>query len=221
MNDDLDSCWVKELDNTFNEPYFLELVSFIKEEYSNYTCYPSYKNIFAALNNCPLNKLKVVIIGQDPYHGIGQANGYCFSVPNGTIIPPSLINIFKELKNDLNVTIPNNGDLTKWANQGVLLLNSILTVRENIARSHQNRGWEIFTDRIIKTISSNKNNIVFLLWGTYAKSKANLIDNNKHSILTCGHPSPLSANRGYWFGNKHFSKTNKYLKSNGLEEIIW
>tara|TARA_B000000477_G_scaffold124554_1_gene132606 strand:+ start:12719 stop:13384 length:666 start_codon:yes stop_codon:yes gene_type:complete len=221
MNDDLDSCWVKELDNTFNEPYFLELASFIKEEYSNYTCYPPYKNIFAALNNCPLNKLKVVIIGQDPYHGIGQANGYCFSVPNGTIIPPSLINIFKELKNDLNVTIPNNGDLTKWSNQGVLLLNSILTVRENIARSHQNRGWEIFTDRIIKTISSNKNNIVFLLWGTYAKSKANLIDNNKHNILTCGHPSPLSANRGYWFGNKHFSKTNKYLKSNGLEEIIW
>ena len=221
MNDDLDSCWVKELDNTFNEPYFLELASFIKEEYSNYTCYPPYKNIFAALNNCPLNKRKVVIIGQDPYQGIGQANGYCFSVPNGTIIPPSLINIFKELKNDLNVTIPNNGDLTKWSNQGVLLLNSILTVRENIARSHQNRGWEIFTDRIIKTISSNKNNIVFLLWGTYAKSKANLIDNNKHNILTCGHPSPLSANRGYWFGNKHFSKTNKYLKSNGLEEIIW
>ena len=221
MNVNLDSSWKKELENTFIEPYFLELVSFIKEEYSSYTCYPSGKNIFAALNNCPLNKLKVVIIGQDPYHGRGQAHGYCFSVPKGVSPPPSLINIFRELEKDLNIAIPDNGDLTRWSNQGVLLLNSTLTVRENLAGSHQNRGWEIFTDKVIETISSNKANIVFLLWGSYAKNKSKLIDKNKHLILTSGHPSPLSANRGYWFGNKHFSKTNTYLKSKGLDEILW
>ena len=221
MNVNLDSSWKKELENTFIEPYFLELVSFIKEEYSSYTCYPSGKNIFAALDNCPLNKLKVVIIGQDPYHGRGQANGYCFSVPKGVNPPPSLINIFRELEKDLNIAIPDNGDLTRWSNQGVLLLNSTLTVRENLAGSHQNRGWEIFTDKVIETISSNKANIVFLLWGSYAKNKSKLIDKNKHLILTSGHPSPLSANRGYWFGNKHFSKTNTYLKSKGLDEILW
>ena len=221
MNVNLDSSWKKELENTFIEPYFLELVSFIKEEYSSYTCYPSGKNIFAALDNCPLNKLKVVIIGQDPYHGRGQAHGYCFSVPKGVNPPPSLINIFRELEKDLNIAIPDNGDLTRWSNQGVLLLNSTLTVRENLAGSHQNRGWEIFTDKVIETISSNKANIVFLLWGSYAKNKSKLIDENKHLILTSGHPSPLSANRGYWFGNKHFSKTNTYLKSKGLDEILW
>ena len=221
MNINLDSSWKKELENTFIEPYFLELVSFIKEEYSSYTCYPSGKNIFAALDNCPLNKLKVVIIGQDPYHGRGQAHGYCFSVPKGVSPPPSLINIFRELEKDLNIAIPDNGDLTRWSNQGVLLLNSTLTVRENLAGSHQNRGWEIFTDKVIETISSNKANIVFLLWGSYAKNKSKLIDKNKHLILTSGHPSPLSANRGYWFGNKHFSKTNTYLKSKGLDEILW
>tara|TARA_B100001996_G_scaffold279505_1_gene220012 strand:- start:271 stop:936 length:666 start_codon:yes stop_codon:yes gene_type:complete len=221
MNVNLDSSWKKELENTFIEPYFLELVSFIKEEYSSYTCYPSGKNIFAALDNCPLNKLKVVIIGQDPYHGRGQAHGYCFSVPKGVNPPPSLINIFRELEKDLNIAIPDNGDLTRWSNQGVLLLNSTLTVRENLAGSHQNRGWEIFTDKVIETISSNKANIVFLLWGSYAKNKSKLIDKNKHLILTSGHPSPLSANRGYWFGNKHFSKTNTYLKSKGLDEILW
>ena len=221
MNVKLDSSWKKELENTFSEPYFLELVRFIKQEYRNHTCYPPGKNIFAALDDCPLDKLKVVIIGQDPYHGKGQAHGYCFSVPNGVNAPPSLINIFKELEDDLNITIPNNGDLTRWSKQGVLLLNSTLTVRESLAGSHQSKGWEIFTDKIIETISSKRNNIVFLLWGSYAKSKAKLIDKANHLILTSGHPSPLSANRGYWFGNKHFSKTNSYLKSNGLDEILW
>ena len=221
MNVKLDSSWKKELETTFNEPYFLELVRFIKQEYRNHTCYPPGKNIFSALDDCPLDKLKVVIIGQDPYHGKGQAHGYCFSVPNGVNPPPSLINIFKELEDDLNINIPDNGDLTRWSKQGVLLLNSTLTVRENLAGSHQNKGWEIFTDKIIEIISSKRNNMVFLLWGSYAKSKAKLIDNANHLILTSGHPSPLSANRGYWFGNKHFSKTNSYLKSNGLDEILW
>ena len=221
MNVNLDSSWKKELETTFNEPYFLELVRFIKQEYRNHTCYPPGKNIFSALDDCPLDKLKVVIIGQDPYHGKGQAHGYCFSVPNGVNPPPSLINIFKELEDDLNINIPDNGDLTRWSKQGVLLLNSTLTVRENLAGSHQNKGWEIFTDKIIEIISSKRNNMVFLLWGSYAKSKAKLIDNADHLILTSGHPSPLSANRGYWFGNKHFSKTNSYLKSNGLDEILW
>ena len=221
MNVNLDSSWKKELETTFNEPYFLELVRFIKQEYRNHTCYPPGKNIFSALDDCPLDKLKVVIIGQDPYHGKGQAHGYCFSVPNGVNPPPSLINIFKELKDDLNMTIPTNGDLTRWSKQGVLLLNSTLTVRENLAGSHQNKGWEIFTDKIIETISLKRNSIVFLLWGSYAKSKAKLIDKANHLILTSGHPSPLSANRGYWFGNKHFSKTNSYLKSNGFDEILW
>ena len=221
MNVNLDSSWRKELETTFNEPYFLELVRFIKQEYRNHTCYPPGKNIFSALDDCPLYKLKVVIIGQDPYHGKGQAHGYCFSVPKGVNPPPSLINIFKELEDDLNITIPTNGDLTRWSKQGVLLLNSTLTVRENLAGSHQNKGWEIFTDKIIETISSKRNNIVFLLWGSYAKSKAKLIDKVNHLILKSGHPSPLSANRGYWFGNKHFSKTNSYLKSNGLDEILW
>ncbi|MDG2172623.1 MAG: uracil-DNA glycosylase [Flavobacteriaceae bacterium] len=221
MNVNLDSSWKKKLENTFSEPYFLELVRFIKQEYRNHTCYPPGKNIFSALDDCPLDKLKVVIIGQDPYHGKDQAHGYCFSVPNGVNPPPSLINIFKELKDDLNITIPTNGDLTRWSKQGVLLLNSTLTVRENLAGSHQNKGWEVFTDKIIETISSKRNNIVFLLWGSYAKSKAKLIDKANHLILTSGHPSPLSANRGYWFGNKHFSKTNSYLKSNGFDEILW
>ena len=221
MNVKLDSSWKKELETTFNEPYFLELVRFIKQEYRNHTCYPPGKNIFSALDDCPLDKLKVVIIGQDPYHGKGQAHGYCFSVPNGVNPPPSLINIFKELEDDLNINIPDNGDLTRWSKQGVLLLNSTLTVRENLAGSHQNKGWEIFSDKIIEIISSKRNNMVFLLWGSYAKSKAKLIDNANHLILTSGHPSPLSANRGYWFGNKHFSKTNSYLKSNGLDEVLW
>ena len=221
MNVNLDSSWKKELETTFNEPYFLELVRFIKQEYRNHTCYPPGKNIFSALDDCPLDKLKVVIIGQDPYHGKGQAHGYCFSVPNGVNPPPSLINIFKELEDDLNINIPDNGDLTRWSKQGVLLLNSTLTVRENLAGSHQNKGWEIFTNKIIEIISSKRNNMVFLLWGSYAKSKAKLIDNANHLILTSGHPSPLSANRGYWFGNKHFSKTNSYLKSNGLDEVLW
>ena len=221
MNVNIDSSWKKELETTFNEPYFLELVRFIKQEYRNHTCYPPGKNIFSALDDCPLDKLKVVIIGQDPYHGKGQAHGYCFSVPNGVNPPPSLINIFKELEDDVNINIPDNGDLTRWSKQGVLLLNSTLTVRENLAGSHQNKGWEIFTDKIIEIISSKRNNMVFLLWGSYAKSKAKLIDNADHLILTSGHPSPLSANRGYWFGNKHFSKTNSYLKSNGLDEILW
>ena len=221
MNVKLDSSWKRELEDTFNEPYFKDLVNFVRKEYSSFICYPPGNYIFSALDNCSLDDLKLVIIGQDPYHGKGQAHGYCFSVPEGIKIPPSLVNIFKEIEDDLGILSPNNGDLTRWSKQGVLLLNSTLTVRENSAGSHQNKGWENFTDKIIQTISSKKNNIVFMLWGNYAKSKSSLINQDKHLILKSGHPSPLSANKGLWFGNKHFSKANNYLKSNNIPEIIW
>lgn len=177
--------------------------------------------IFSALNNCKFDDVKLVILGQDPYHNPNQANGLAFSVPENTAHPPSLINIFKEIEQDLNVEYPLSGDLMPWVNQGVLLLNSTLTVRKNRPGSHQNMGWEDFTNEIINLISFKKNNIVFFLWGNYAKKKSKLIDGNKHLILSSGHPSPLSANRGYWFGNKHFSKANQYLKENNIVEIKW
>ena len=221
MNVKLDSSWKRELEDTFDEPYFKDLATFVRKEYSSFICYPPGNSIFSALDNCSLDDLKLVIIGQDPYHGKGQAHGYCFSVPEGIKIPPSLVNIFKEIDDDLGILSPNNGDLTRWSKQGVLLLNSTLTVRENSAGSHQNKGWENFTDKIIQIISSKKNNIVFMLWGNYAKSKSSLINQDKHLILKSGHPSPLSANKGLWFGNKHFSKANNYLKSNNIPEIIW
>ncbi len=221
MNVKLDSSWKRELEDTFNEPYFIDLTNFIRKEYKSFTCYPPGNSIFSALDNCSLHDLKVVIIGQDPYHGKGQAHGYCFSVPEGIKIPPSLINIFREIENDLGVQSPTNGNLTRWSKQGVLLLNSTLTVRENLPGSHQNKGWEKFTDKIIEIISSKKKNIVFMLWGNYAKSKSTLINQNNHLVLKSGHPSPLSANKGLWFGNKHFSSANKYLKSYNIPEILW
>ncbi|GAL68776.1 uracil-DNA glycosylase [Jejuia pallidilutea] len=213
--------WKPYLKEEFKKPYFKELVDFVKQEYSNYRCFPPGQEIFNAFNYCHFNDVKVVIIGQDPYHGPGQANGLCFSVKDGVTHPPSLINIFKEIENDLGVSYPKSGDLSRWAKQGVLLLNATLTVRAHEAGSHQKKGWETFTDAVIKTINAKKNNVVFLLWGGYAKQKVKLIDGAKHDILTSGHPSPLSANRGYWFGNKHFSKTNDLLTSKNLKSIRW
>ncbi len=213
--------WKTILKEEFENEYFQKLVGFIKEEYTKYTCYPKGKEIFAAFDHASFDKIKVVIIGQDPYHGENQANGLCFSVHDGIKHPPSLINIFKEIETDLGNPYPKSGNLEKWANQGVLLINATLTVRAHEAGSHQRKGWEQFTDAVIQKISEQKEHVVFLLWGGFAKKKGAKIDNGKHHILTSGHPSPLSANRGYWFGNKHFSKTNEYLKSIGKPAIEW
>ena len=213
--------WKEVLQEEFSKPYFEQLVLFVKREYSENICYPKGQQIFSAFNHCPLPEVKVVIIGQDPYHGEGQANGLCFSVHDGIPHPPSLVNIFRELNTDLGVPYPLSGNLERWASQGVLLLNATLTVRANNAGSHQKQGWETFTDAVIRAVSTHCNHVVFMLWGGYAKEKAKLIDPAKHCILTAGHPSPLSANRGYWFGNKHFSQANAYLKANGKNEIVW
>ena len=219
--DNLNNDWKIHLKEEFYKDYFFNLTNRVKQEYSNYTCFPPIDNIFDSLNFCLLSKLKVVIIGQDPYHQESLANGLSFSVSKDVKIPSSLKNIFKELNSDINKPMPNNGDLTYLSKQGVLLLNSCLSVRINSPGSHYNFGWEIFTDKIISIISKKKNNVVFLLWGNKSISKSKLIDTNKHLILTSGHPSPLSANRGYWFGNRHFSKTNEYLKNKRLEKIYW
>ena len=222
MSVKINESWKKLLDSEFNSEYFKNLITFVKEDYSKTTCYPKGSKIFSAFDFCPINNLKVVIIGQDPYHGVDQANGLCFSVNKGITHPPSLINIFKEIEVDLSFKFENNkGDLSKWAEQGVMLLNATLTVRHNSAGSHQNKGWEIFTDKVIEVISNETNNTVFLLWGSFAKQKKKLIDIEKHKVLESGHPSPLSANRGYWFGNKHFSKCNDYLDSIGKSKIDW
>lgn len=213
--------WNDFLLSEFKKTYFDSLKIFLNQEYKEHICYPPINQIFNSFYLCPLNNLKVIILGQDPYHSKGQANGLAFSVNNGVSHPPSLVNIFKELKNDLCVPYPIKGDLSSWASQGVFLLNSTLTVREGCPRSHQDKGWEKFTDNLIKTISENYSNIVFMLWGSYAKKKNNFINNKKHLVLECGHPSPLSANRGYWFGNRHFSKANAYLKSIKKEPINW
>lgn len=217
MNVKIDSSWKPYLETDFNKPYFKDLVDFIKSEYKKHTCFPPGHLIFSAFDNCKFDDLKVVIIGQDPYHGVGQANGLCFSVKDDIAHPPSLINIFKEIEADIGTPYPKSGNLEHWAKQGVLLLNATLTVRAHQAGSHQNKGWEQFTDAVIKTISENKKDVVFLLWGGFAKKKTKLIDSNKHHILTSGHPSPLSANRGYWFGNKHFSKCNAILKEKAIK----
>lgn len=213
--------WKNILQNEFDKPYFKELSEYVVSEYQHHSCFPKEKDIFAAFDFCSLDDLKVVIIGQDPYHGENQANGLCFSVKDRIAHPPSLKNIFKEISTDLKKEYPQSGNLEKWAKQGVLLLNATLTVRAHEAASHQKQGWETFTDAIIKQISSEKEHIVFLLWGGFAKKKAKLIDRKKHHILESGHPSPLSANRGYWFGNKHFSKSNLFLKSISKAEIDW
>jgi uracil-DNA glycosylase len=221
MTVNIDFSWKKPLAKEFEQPYFQNLVSFVKTEYHQNTCYPPGKYIFAAFDHSSFEKTKVVIIGQDPYHGPKQANGLCFSVQDGIPHPPSLINIFKEIETDLGISYPNSGNLECWADQGVLLLNATLTVRARMAGSHQRKGWETFTDNVIKTISEEKEGVVFLLWGGFAKKKVSLIDKNKHFILSSGHPSPLSANRGYWFGNRHFSKTNEILVHNGKTPIRW
>ena len=221
MNVKLDDSWKNHLNHHINSEQFRNLVDFVKAEYQDNVCYPKGSLIFSALNNCKFEKIKLVILGQDPYHNPNQANGLAFSVPENITHPPSLVNIFKELQQDLNTVYPSNGDLMTWVKQGVLLLNSTLTVKKNSPGSHQNKGWEDFTDEIINIISLRKKNVVFLLWGNYAKKKSKLIDQNKHLILSSGHPSPLSANRGYWFGNKHFSKANQYLKENNIVEIEW
>jgi uracil-DNA glycosylase len=221
MKVNIDQSWKKHLNVEFEKLYFQDLIGFVKDEYQNYTCFPEGSDIFNAFNHCHFDDLKVVIIGQDPYHGLGQANGLCFSVNDGISHPPSLINIFKEIEKDLGIPYPNSGNLMSWADQGVLLLNATLTVRAHLAGSHQKKGWEDFTDAVIETISASKANVVFLLWGGFAKKKKKLIDTTKHFVLESGHPSPLSANRGYWFGNKHFSKTNSLLLQVGESVIDW
>ncbi len=217
----ISTSWKKHLEEELKKTYFKSLLEFITEEYKNEECFPKEEAIFNAFNLCPFEAVKVVIIGQDPYHGVGQANGLCFSVNNGVPFPPSLKNIFKELETDLQIPYPYTGNLEPWAKQGVLLLNATLTVRAHQAGSHQKKGWETFTDEVIKLISDKKEGVVFLLWGGFAKKKAKLIDKNKHHILTSGHPSPLSANRGYWSGNKHFSKTNYLLQKTGEKPLLW
>jgi uracil-DNA glycosylase len=212
--------WKERLSPEFEKPYFPTLISFVKKEYQTATIYPPGKEIFRAFDCCDFENTKVVIIGQDPYHGPGQANGLCFSVREGVRMPPSLVNIFKEIKQDLGKEIPTSGDLGRWADQGVLLLNATLTVRAGTPGSHQNKGWESFTDAVIKKVSDEKQNVVFLLWGAYAQKKGEIIDRNKHFVLMSAHPSPFSADRGF-FGCKHFSKANQYLKSKGLEEVNW
>ncbi|MFC4635831.1 uracil-DNA glycosylase [Dokdonia ponticola] len=213
--------WKQELEKEFDKEYFKDLIKFVKEEYTSSICYPKGNQIFNAFDHCPFEEVKVVILGQDPYHGVGQANGLCFSVNDGVTMPPSLINIFKEIETDLGIPFPQTGNLEHWAAQGVLLLNATLTVRAHQAGSHQKKGWETFTDSVISTLSRKRKNIIFLLWGGYAKKKGAKIDTTKHHILTSGHPSPLSANRGYWFGNTHFSQTNELLRSMGKKEIKW
>jgi uracil-DNA glycosylase len=213
--------WKAVLKEEFEKPYFKNLVEFVKSEYASTKCFPLGKQIFSAFNHTPFNEVKVVIIGQDPYHGDGQAHGLCFSVSENVAIPPSLKNIFEEIRTDIGTPIPSNGNLERWADQGVLLLNATLTVRAHQAGSHQNRGWEKFTDSVIEKLSQEREGLVFMLWGGPAKKKGAKVNSSKHLVLTSGHPSPLAANRGYWFGNKHFSKTNEYLKRNGKEPINW
>ena len=221
MNVQIEKSWLKHLETEFEKPYFAELARFVRSEYAQTRCFPPGKLIFNAFNLCPFDAVKVVIIGQDPYHEAGQAMGLSFSVPERVMTPPSLINIFKEISTDLGTPMPANGDLTRWARQGVLLLNATLTVREHQAGSHQRRGWETFTDAAIEALNRERDHIVFILWGGYARSKAQLIDRSRHLVLESVHPSPLSANRGGWFGNHHFSRCNDYLGQHGLPPINW
>lgn len=229
----IEESWGKALKGEFEKDYFGKLIDFVRTEYSIARCYPPGKEIFNAFELCPLHNVKVVILGQDPYHGPGQAEGLCFSVKDGIALPPSLVNIFKEIKADVG-SVPElsqvaaaqgqrayNGSLRRWAEQGVLLLNATLTVREHQAASHQRHGWETFTDEVIRTVSAECDHVVFMLWGGPARSKKSLIDNSKHFILESVHPSPLSANRGGWFGNHHFSRCNEWLEKQGKEPIKW
>jgi uracil-DNA glycosylase len=221
MNINIHTSWKAVLKEEFEKPYFKELSKFVAKEYKQNECFPPKNQVLAAFDACPFDQVRVVVIGQDPYHDVGQAHGLCFSVNEGISHPPSLKNIFKELKDDLGIDVPESGNLEHWAKQGVLLLNATLTVRAHEAGSHQKKGWEQFTDAVIQHISENREGVVFLLWGGFAKKKGRKIDRKKHVVLEMGHPSPLSANRGYWFGNKHFSKTNAYLNSSGSKVIKW
>ncbi len=221
MNVKIDNSWREHIGAEFEKPYFSALTDFVRHEYTTTTCYPPGSLIFNAFNLCPFDRVKVVIIGQDPYHEPGQAQGLSFSVPEGVPFPPSLQNIFKEIQLDLGKPMPPTGDLTRWAEQGVLLLNATLTVRAHQAASHQRHGWEQFTDAAIRALSAERESLVFILWGGYARSKAQLIDRSRHLVLESVHPSPLSANRGGWFDNHHFSQCNAYLREHGEQEIDW
>ena len=220
MNVQIEESWKKRLATEFEKPYFAQLIEFVRHEYQTTVCYPPGKLIFNAFNLCPFDKVKVVIIGQDPYHGPGQAHGLCFSVNDGVPFPPSLQNIFKEIQNDTGAPVPSTGNLMRWAEQGVLLLNATLTVRAHQAGSHQRRGWEEFTDAAIKVLSDQREHLVFILWGAYAQKKGAVIDRSKHLVLSSAHPSPLSAYHGF-FGNRHFSLANAYLEQNGQTPINW
>ena len=220
MNVQIDKSWKKYLEPEFEKDYFAQLTDFVRNEYQQHQIFPPGKLIFNAYNLCAFDDVKVVIIGQDPYHGPGQAHGLCFSVNDDVPFPPSLKNIFKEIKNDLGIDAPTSGNLTRWAEQGVLMLNATLTVRAHQAGSHQNKGWETFTDATIRALAESKENIVFILWGNYAQRKGAFINRDKHLVLTSAHPSPLSAHNGF-FGNKHFSKTNEYLIAHNKVAINW
>lgn len=220
MNVNIEESWAKALESEFAQPYFERLAAFVKSQYQSKTIYPEGKNIFNAFNHCPFDQVKVVILGQDPYHGPGQAHGLSFSVKEGVPFPPSLSNIFKELQRDLGIPPPPNGNLERWADQGVLLLNATLTVQAHQAGSHQGKGWEEFTDAVIKILAKERQNIVFMLWGAYAQKKAKVITDPSHLKLHAPHPSPLSAHRGF-IGCGHFSKANEFLKEKGLEQIVW
>lgn len=222
MQPNLHPSWQSILSDEIQKPYFKDLMKMVDEEYQNYICFPPKELIFSAFDCCSFDDLKVVIIGQDPYHGTGEANGLSFSVNDGIKIPPSLRNIFREINNDLGtIFLPNSGNLEHWAKQGILLLNASLSVQKDSPNSHKHLKWNLFTDAVIQKISDEKSNVVFLLWGSFAQKKGSKIDKNKHLVLESGHPSPMSANQGKWFGNKHFSQTNAYLKSKVKTEINW
>ena len=220
MNVRIEPSWKRALQSEFDKDYFVRLTDFVRNEYKTKLTFPPSALIFNAFDQCPFDKVKVVIIGQDPYHGDGQAHGLCFSVADGVAFPPSLLNIFKEIERDLGIAKPTSGNLIRWAQQGVLLLNATLTVQAHAAGSHQGRGWETFTDAAIHKLASEKEGLVFMLWGSYAQKKGDFIDTNKHLVLKSVHPSPLSAYRGF-IGNNHFSLANKYMKEKGFEEIQW
>lgn len=213
--------WKDFIESENQQPYFKSLKEFVEYEYQTQTVFPPRELIYNAFRWCKFEDTKVIILGQDPYHGYGQAHGLSFSVNDGVAFPPSLRNILQEVHQDVGSPIPNSGNLTRWAKQGVLLLNDVLTVRQSSPGSHQKRGWETFTENAIRQLSSEKENLVFLLWGRHAQQKGKVIDSNKHLVLTSGHPSPMSANRGLWFGNRHFSQTNTYLMANGKTPVIW
>lgn len=220
MNVRIEESWREKLQSEFDAPYFAQLTDFVRHEYAMTRVYPPGSQMFAAFDACPFDKVKVVILGQDPYHEPGQAHGLCFSVNDGVPFPPSLQNIFKEIHDDIGTPIPMSGDLSRWAHQGVLLLNATLTVRAHQAGSHQNKGWEQFTDAVIHRLAQDREHLVFILWGAYAQRKGEFIDRSRHLVLQSPHPSPLSAHRGF-FGNRHFSRANEYLVAHGIEPVLW